>query len=198
MPRTFAALLTGLCLLAGCGVSPPAKFYILTPVEEHATQSAGVPGPALGIGPVSFPPYLDRPEIVHRSGANQLHLAGSHRWGEPLKATFSRTLAENLAIMLPTERIARYPWPRSTGVDYQVSVDVSRFDADAGGTVVLAVSWEVSRPRDGTVLSRHKTAYRESAGGLDYAAIVAAQSRAVAQLSRAIAAAIRRSMQPAG
>ena len=198
MRPIITILMTGLCLLlAGCGVTPPAKFYILTPVEEIGTAAPGAPGPALGIGPVSFPAYLDRPEIVQRSGDNQLHLAGSHRWGEPLKTTFSRTLAENLSIMLPTERVTLYPWPRSAGIDYQVSVDVTRFDADAGGTVVLAASWELSRSADGTVLSRQKANYTEAAGGPDYPAIVAAQSRALERLSRDIAAAIRRSVQPA-
>lgn len=202
MRPTFSAQLSAmlcLLLLSGCGVSRPAKFYILTPVADSGTGITGAAGPALGIGPVDFPAYLDRPEIVHRSGENQLHFAGSHRWGEPLKTAFTRTLAENLSVMLPTERVTRYPWPRSADIDFQVSVDVIRFDADAKGTVVLAASWEVSRPADGTVMSRQKTSYPEMAGGPgDYPAIVSAQSRVLERLSRDIAAAIRDSLQAAG
>jgi uncharacterized lipoprotein YmbA len=195
MRPTLTILATCLCLvfLAGCGVTQPARFYILTPVE-FAGESP-LPGPALGIGPVNFPAYLDRPEIAHRSGGNQLYFADSDRWAEPLKTTFSRTLAENLSVMLPSDRVNLYPWARSTRIDYQVSIDVLRFDADASGTVVLVAGWEISRPDDSTVISRHKRSYTEPAGGMVYPAIVAAQSRAVERLARDIVAAI--AAQPA-
>lgn len=199
MRPIHVVILAGLCLLlAGCSASPPAKFYILTPVGDGTGAATGVSGPALGIGPVRFPAYLERPEIVRRLGDNQLHFAGSQRWAEPLKTAFSRTLAENLAIMLPTDRVSLYPWARSAGIEYQISIDVLRFDADASGTVVLEAGWEVSRASDETVMSHHKTAYTEAADGrLAYPAIVAAQSRAIERLSRDIAAAIRDNLQPA-
>ena len=190
MRPTITMLATCLCLaiLAGCGVTPPARYYILTPVEDSGAMR--VTGPAIGIGPVAFPAYLDRPEIVHRSGNNQLHFAESDRWAEPLKTTFSRILAENLAVMLPTDQISLYPWARTTLVDYQISLDVSRFDADASGTVVLSAGWEISRRDDGTVVSRHRQTYTEAAGGMIYPAIVAAQSRAVEKLAQDIVTAI--------
>ncbi len=190
MRPTISMLATCLCLviLTGCGVTQPARFYILTPVDDSGMNTA--PGPALGIGPVVFPGYLDRPEIAHRSGANQLQFADSDRWAEPLKTTFSRTLAENLSVMLPTDRINIYPWVRTTRIDYQVRVDVVRFDADASGNVILAAGWEISRPDDGTVITRHRQTYSEAAGGMIYPAIVAAQSRAVERLARDIAMAI--------
>ncbi len=177
-----------LAILAGCGVTPPARFYILTPVEDSAAGSAA--GPALGIGPVDFPAYLDRPEIAYRSGGNQLYFAESDRWAEPLKTSFSRTLAENLAAMLPTDRISIFPWPRTSRIDYQITMDVTRFDADASGTVVLMASWEILRPEDNAVVSTHRGVYTETAGGLVYPAIVAAQSRALEQLSQDIVATV--------
>jgi hypothetical protein len=200
MHPSIKLFITGLCvvILAGCGVTKPSRFYILTPVEDSSAPAMTTPGPALGIGPVTFPAYLDRPEIVHRSGDNQLHFAGSHRWAEPLKTTFSRTLAENLSSMLPTDRTRMFPWPRSARLDYQVSVDVVRFDADAGGTVVLVASWEITRPADITVIKRHKTTYTEAAGSMEYPAIVTAQSRALERLSREIADAIRHTLLPGG
>ena len=200
MHPSIKLFMTGLCvvMLAGCGVTKPSRFYILTPVEDSGTQAMTATGPALGVGPVTFPAYLDRPEIVHRSGDNQLHYAGSHRWAEPLKTTFSRTLAENLSIMLPIDRITMHPWPRSTRLDYQVTVDVVRFDADAGGTVILVAGWEIIRPDDSAVVDRHKTTYTEASGGLDYPAIVAAQSRALERLSLDIADSIKRAGLPAG
>jgi hypothetical protein len=97
--------------------------------------------------------------------------------------------------MLPSDQVNLYPWARSARIDYQVGIDVVRFDADAGGTVVLVAGWEIIRPDDSTVISRQRRSYTESAGGMVYPAIVAAQSRAVERLARDIAAAI--SGQPA-
>jgi len=177
-----------LVLLAACGVTQPARFYILTPVGDSGARTA--PGPALGVGPVAFPAYLDRPEIAHRSGDNQLSFADSDRWAEPLKTTFSRTLVENLSIMLPTDQVSLYPWARSARIDYQISVDVTRFDADASGTVTLNAGWEIIQPDAVTAASRHRRSYTETAGGMVYPAIVAAQSRCVERLARDIIATI--------
>ena len=185
-------LVAGLCLvlITGCGVTKPSKYYLLTPVEQNSAGTSGDPANVLGIGPVAFPAYLDRPQIVVRSGSNQLDYADSHRWAEPLKAAFSHTLSENLSIMLPVERAVIYPWSRSTVLDYQVIVNVSRFDADASGTVILTADWEIIRSSDSKSMDQDKATYSEAAGSSDYPAIVAAQSRAVEQLSRDIAAAI--------
>jgi len=200
MHPIFHTFMAGLCLalLAGCSVTRPSKFYLLTPVKERGVSTLSIPAPALGIGPVAFPAYLDRPEIVLRSGDNELNYAGSHRWAEPLKTAFSHTLSENLSIMLPTDRTVIHPWPRSTALDYQVIVNVTRFDADTGGTVILTAGWELIRSRDSTVMKRNKATYTEAAGSTDYPAVVAAQSRAVERLSLDIAATISGAGLPAG
>jgi uncharacterized lipoprotein YmbA len=190
MSPTIRIFFTCLCLavLAGCGVSPPARYYILTPVDNDTTTTLS--GPALGIGPVTLPAYLDRLEIAHRSGENELQYADMDRWAAPLKTTFSRTLADNLAAMLPTDRISLYPWTRSTRIDYQITVDVTRFDVDASGTVVLVAGWEVIRVDDGSIVSRRRQSYAEAVGSMSYPAIVAAQSRTLAFLSQDIVASI--------
>jgi uncharacterized lipoprotein YmbA len=199
MRPIFHTFMAGLCLalLAGCGVTKPSRYYLLTPVEEQGAGTVSTPSPALGIGPVAFPAYLDRPEIVLRSGGNEVNYAGSNRWAEPLKTAFNRTLAENLSIMLPTDRTVIHPWSRSTMLDYQVIVDVTRFDADAAGAVTLTAAWELIRSSDSTVMKRNKTTYTEAAGSTDYPAVVAAQSRVVERLSRDIAAAISSAGLPA-
>ncbi|MCG6899951.1 MAG: PqiC family protein [Gammaproteobacteria bacterium] len=194
------AFLVSLCLalLASCGVTKPSRYYLLTPAEEQVAVTLSTASPTVGIGPVSFPAYLDRPEIVIRSSSNELNYSGSDRWAEPLKTAFNRTLAENLSIMLPTDLVVIHPWPRATVLDYQVVVNVTRFDAEAGGAVILTVAWELIRSSDGAVLQRNKATYTEVAGSSDYRAVVVAQSHAVERLSRDIAAAIRNTGLPAG
>ena len=195
MRQIFLTLMAGLCLalITGCGVTKPSKYYLLTPIEQGNAGPLIAPARTIGIGPVAFPAYLDRPQIVLRSGGNQLNYADSHRWAEPLKAAFSHTLSENLSILLPVERTVIYPWSRSTLLDYQVIVNVTRFDADVAGTVILTADWEIIRSSDTKTMGQDKETYTETAGSNEYPAIVAAQSRAVEQLSRSIAAAINRS-----
>ena len=192
MRLTIFTLMAGLCLVlfTGCGVTKPSKYYLLTPVEAGNADSTNTLARTIGIGPVAFPAYLDRPQIVLRSGGNQLDYAESHRWAEPLKTAFSHTLSENLSIMLPVDRTVIYPWSRSTLLDYQVIVNVTRFDANTAGTVQLTADWEIIRSGDSKSLDQDRVTYNEAAGSTRYTEIVAAQSRAVEQLSRDIAAAI--------
>jgi uncharacterized lipoprotein YmbA len=175
--------------LAGCGAAPPIRFYLLTPADTAARAPSTGRGVTIGLGPVTWPTYLDRPQIVTRAGQDELTLAELDQWAEPLRENFSRVLAENLSAMIPTERIAVFPWRGSWPFQYQVLVDVSRFDGPAGGEVALDARWRIV-DRKGQELTFRTTGLREPAGRSDYAAMAAAMSRLVAGLSREIAAAV--------
>ncbi len=61
----FLAIIT-----AGCATSPPARFYTLNGIDkpEHAPPTTTGKEETIGVGPVSIPAYLDRPQIVTLSG----------------------------------------------------------------------------------------------------------------------------------
>jgi uncharacterized protein len=178
-----------LVTLAGCATTPPSRFYILSAVSADTTAPPA--GPAIGVGPVEMPRYLDRPQIAVRSGANELLYNETHRWAEVLKDNVTDVLAENLARLVPTDRVSVFPWGRMTTIDYQVIAEISRFDADTSGNVALSASWKIYRERTREVVAQKTTVFTEPVGGDGYTEIVAAQSRAVAALSREIAGAIR-------
>lgn len=175
-------------LLSSCGTTPPSQHYLLSPADVSAatTSSRSI---ILGIGPVSLPKYLKRPEIVSRSNPNQLGMAVFHRWGEPLQDNFSRVLAQNLARMVPAEQTVNYPWKRTAGVNYQVRVDVNQFEPVSPTEVVLDVRWEVTRKPEGGRLARGQQRYSEKSAN-DQVSQVAALSRTLERLSRDIATAI--------
>jgi uncharacterized protein len=180
-----------LAALTGCATTPPSRFYILSAVSaDTAAQPAG-PATAVGVGPVELPKYLDRPQIAVRSGANELLYDETHRWAEALQDNVTTVLAENLARLVPTDSVNVFPWWRTTTIDYQVVAEISRFDADASGNVVLSVNWKLYSEQSREVVTQKKTVFTEPANGTDYTDIVAAQSRALASLSREIAGAIR-------
>jgi hypothetical protein len=90
-----------------------------------------------------MPPYLDRPQIVTRTSRAKLTLAEFDQWAAPLSDTIPRVLAENLSLLVPTERVILHPWPRTIDPDYQVIVEVFQFDQNPGGPVVLTARWSL-------------------------------------------------------
>jgi hypothetical protein len=137
-----------------------------------------------------MPAYLDRLQIVTRSNANTLVLADLDRWAEPLENGFPRVLSENLGKLLDTKNVAVFPWPPSNKVDYQVTVEVVRFDGTMGEGVVLEARWAVMTDNGKRAAARDVSTINEAAKDNSYEALVAAQSRALADLSRKIAAAV--------
>ncbi|MDH5588735.1 MAG: PqiC family protein [Gemmatimonadota bacterium] len=179
-------------VVAGClGAKPDLSAFFL--LSSPPGLEAGAPVPVvLGLGPVTLPGYLDRPQIVVRVSEHEVSLAESDRWAEPLRENVPRTLRENLARLLPSSSYVAYPWHRSEAPDYGITVEVGRFEADVAGAVVLDAAWWIVDAGDGGVVERRTTVVHESAAGPDRAAVVDAQSRALAALSREIAAAVRR------
>ena len=189
------AVLAVILLLSGCGTTPPSKFYML---EAMSADSAASPVPParddlhIGVGPVEFADYLGRSQIVTRRDGVELSLAETHRWAEPLRENFSRVLAENLSILLSTDKISLQPSRNWSDIDYQVLVDVWQFDAGGDGSVTLAATWSIRSAGGAELLTLRKSTFGTSAAmNASYADTVRALSRTVELLSREIAAAIR-------
>jgi hypothetical protein len=184
----MAALLAG---TVGCGSTRPASFYVLSAVERDTAAPAGGEGPALGIGPVTLPGYLDRPQIVSRSGRNELRIDEYRRWGEPLAESITRALGENLSRLLGSEKIASFPWKGTVSPDYRVLVEVIRMDRDAGGDFVFVARWTILEGESNRVAEMRRFEWnRPIADSDDAESIVAGASDALAEMSREIAEAI--------
>ncbi len=178
--------------LGGCTTTPPTNFYVLTPLPSAETlglTTVAAGGPSIGIGPVTLPQYLDRPQIVSRLSRARLNLGEFDQWAAPLKDIVASVLAENLSMLMSTDHIAVYPWPRSTTIDYQIMVDVTRFDGEMGGEVLLLVRWSIVG-NDGKELVKKKSRFKQQVASSDYEATVTAMRRALEALSREMAGAL--------
>ncbi len=186
------ALVASLLGLGACA-STPSRFYILNtlPASDTVPAAAAERGPVIGVGPITFPKYLDRPQIVTRASRHQLTLGEFDRWAEPLQENFSSVLVENLALLIPTEHILLNPWPGSAPVDYQVRVEVRYFDGWLGGESTLLARWSILDRGERELVSR-KVHLNAPAGGRDHAALVVAMNQLLEALSRDIAVAIQR------
>jgi uncharacterized lipoprotein YmbA len=191
---TVLVLGAGLLASAGCAETQPTNFYILSSLPPSAAASLGADSGklSLGVGPVALPDYLDRPQVVALASSNKLQLAVFHHWAEPLQDNFSRVLAENLSILLGTDRVAKLPQRRTTAINYQVTVEVIRFDADLDGTAYLTARWTILGKDGKKSLVMRKSSFIEtSAAKGDPEAVVAAMSRTVGDLSREIASTLQ-------
>jgi uncharacterized lipoprotein YmbA len=146
------------------------------------------------VGPVTIPAYVDRAPIVVRTGDGEVRLSGEDHWAESLRDGVTRTLAENLSAMVPTDAVAIFPWRTPRTVQYRVTVDILRFEGVLGGPTVLHAHWRLL-DRAGKELVLGAAHLEETASEPTYAALVAAQSRLLASLSRDIAAEIRARLQ---
>ena len=80
----------------------------------------------------------------------------------------------------------------SVPIDYQVVMDIVRCDGRLGDAAYLEARWSIFTGTEKKLLKMHRSSIREPVTGADYGAVVAAQSRAVAQLSQEIAEAIQK------
>ena len=194
--RQHCFLLFGFVLLfvLGCASSPPTRFYTLSSLQEGGRgprESPSDQGLVIVVGPIQFPEYLDRAEVVTRSSTNKITLSEFDLWAGSLAEDFNRTLAENLSVLLSTESVFVYPRLRPGLGKFQITLDVIRFDGSLGGDVSLIVRWAILEGKERKVVSLRKSVIIEPSGGKGYEGMVAADSRALEKLSREIAETIK-------
>ena len=181
--------------LAACSSTPPVAYYTLNTLPEMQQEiPAAVMDDtlAIGVGPVEFPKFLDRPQIVTRKSQNQIEVSEFHRWAGSFPGDFSRVLAKNISILLPSDRVAVYPWGEQFSPTYRVKLDVEQFDGQLGERVVLDVTWMVTDQEGTNKLVVRKSLIEEPVSDKTYEALVVAESNALVTLSRTIVEEIRK------
>lgn len=197
MNQTIAVAGACFLLLLGClgpGKSTPPQFFVLNSLYSATVRPAplvDLKELAIGVGPVRMPMQLDRPQILVRTEQNEIRMAADAEWAEPLGSAFSRVLAENLSILLATDKVSRFPWMKPIDADFQVIADVTRFDGTPGGVALLRARWSVYSKGGKRELLKRYTNTSEPVGGDGVADLVQAQSRTVETLSRQIAEAVK-------
>lgn len=191
--RCLAALAA--ILVAGCATTPTYTFYTLSTMQAvDLTPQAVERGSdvTISLNPISFPSYLERPQIVTRTTAHTLAIHEFRRWGGSLEADFMKVLSENLSTLLGTQRIFLPRQNAPFTIDYRIAIDVKQFDGDLGKQVVLDVDWIIIAKENKERAVVRKSVIRENVDSRDYESLVSAKSQAVEKLSREIADALRK------
>jgi uncharacterized protein len=198
------ALAAALALLStSCSILPAprpnmTRYFVLTAIAPRASSQASNVSTAdaklkIGLGPINFPDYLARTEIVTRAAGNRVELSPTDRWVEPLDVTFKRILSHDLAIALGGAQVAAFPWFGSPAhFDYRVEPVIDRFEADPQGVARLTARWTVFDGANDRLLYASTTDLSVAATAANSAAMAAALSQAESEFAGEIAAAIRR------
>jgi len=185
-------LAVALCFALGaCGSSPTERFFTLSAPTVPMPQAADY---VVVVGPITIPEIVDRPQIVLRTGSEQVEIAEQARWAAPLKSEIPRVIADELTRLLKGARTVTSTERTNGTPDYRVIIDIPRFESSLRDGATLQASWTVQAP-DGS--QSGQSVVNEPARG-NYDSLVAAHRQALARLSRDIAAAIEtaRARQP--
>lgn len=181
----FSALAFVAVIAAGCA-SAPSRFYTLNSTAK--SDGTVVANYAVAVGPVTVPAEVDRPQFTVQVAPNRVAVDEFNRWAAPLNDNIARAVAGDLATLLGTTRVATGSLA-SFNPDYRVSLQIQKFETVPGKSVQIEAVWVV-RKSAGNVSLSGRTVASEPATG-DFDALAAAHSRALAKVSRDIAAAIR-------
>jgi len=187
-----AIFLFSLLFICGCASKSP-NYYILHSLQSDApgtTTAKADNDLTIGVGPIKIPDYLDRPQMATRSAPSRIQFAEFDKWAESLGNNLSRVIAENLSILLSTDRVVVFPWPGSMHVLYQVTVDVAKLEYTPDGKATLVAGWSVFGDDGQKLLAMKRSRLTVPVQSTGFEAIASAQSRAVEDMSREIAACI--------
>ncbi len=195
-----AALLAALALLAVAGCvplqrTPEPRFFVLRSLAAPlAPPVPAVDGdrPVAVLG-VRIPDHLERPQLVVWAAPNELRIDEFLRWAEPLDAGITRTLADDLQALLPSDRVVRAPWPASTRPRCRLATELRVFGTQPDGRVTIEGSYTLLSPAEDRALVRRSFALARpaQAGSWDPGRSVEAMSELLSELAKQIAASVQ-------
>lgn len=199
--HSIAALLALALLISGClggpSPTPATRFYVLN--SFHSQENPNPPEPvtvlenaSIGVGPIKLSQVLDRPQIILRTSHNEIRVADLDRWAAPLTEIITNVLVDNFSALLSTGSILKFPWKTTIPIDYQIVLEITRFDGMPGGNVDLRARWGILSDNGRRVLANQKTVINEPIGGDTVAEMVSGLSRLIGKLSYEIALEIKK------
>lgn len=186
---TSCVMLIG--LLSGCrSITPNVTYYVMRPISSVQTPPADTGSHRsmiVGIRTVELPGYINRTQMVRRSGENQMDVADFHRWVDYPDRMVPRILGENLQRLLPGVQVYNIPWPVHIKPDVIVAITFLELIGTTEKKMLLSAAWTIAEPSDGPASQFHRTALSESIQGAGFDDLAAAHSRILETLCREVA-----------
>jgi len=177
--------------LSACGSSPKTHFYTLNAKSTSQKNSKQNPNQLyLGVWLVKLPSFLDRPEMVTRVGSYGIEVADFHRWAGGFQNNITRLITSELGRRLKTDHIVMSPWLAHQKLDYQIRINIKRFDGEFGNNMILNGTWRLLNKKGDKEILAQAFNYETHTNSKNYIDLVAAFSDLTVSLSEQIAIAI--------
>ena len=184
---TFSCSL--IIVFSGCRtITPSVSYYILNPLTGTAISAAGPDGQrsrTVGVNPIELPGYLNRVQMVKRTGPNELKVFSLHRWADFPDRMIQRVLGDNLQLLMADARVVSAPWSASFRPDATVDVTFLELIGTTENEMLLSAMWTITG--SGDLSPAHRASLSEPIGGAGFDALAAAHNRVLEALCRKIA-----------
>ncbi len=178
-------------LFCACGALKPIDD---DPVRHLLESSAAArtptsSSPAVAIARPSLPPYLERSELITRTGDGRLEIHEKDLWSEPLDGAISRVVADNLRRLTGSTNIQPAGNFITRDYTYLVEIRIERFDPLPDGSLLLECTWKLQPIAGGDASPKvfRTTVPVASSATKNQSSRIPAMNEALALLSRAIA-----------
>ena len=136
----------------GACASPRERLYVLADQASNLAETSGSRATVL-LGPVSIPREVDRPQIVLRSGSNELIALEQERWAAPLKDAVPKMFAAELNRQLPDLRFVPIASAAVVLPQGSLALDIVRLDVSwtRGATIDAHWVYRSSKPQSALI-----------------------------------------------
>jgi uncharacterized lipoprotein YmbA len=181
----------GLAVLTACA-SPPPRFYTLgADAPGMITDSTASPTFRIDVRPVKVPAAVARSQLVVQLNPSQLKVLEDDRWASSLQDEIRYALTAGVS-----QRAGAPGSPDEKAVvrgedvpEYEIAVDVQRFESWPDSHVLVDVVWNVRRSPDIETLTCRSVVSEPVSGG--YQAIVEGHRHAIGAIAAQIAMVVR-------
>lgn len=186
-PRRRIVAVALLVALGACGTSRPVQYYGLDALDVEFKQDSPE-APILGIGPLRYPDYMARSQIVTRGAAAEYRFDDFNRWAEPLGEAVYRVATANVDSILDDVIVVAFPYSHLSDLTHQLVGRIDGFLAASDGSVVFELQWGIVTPENEVIVAPRRARYSQRiANPDDYNEVAAAMSEVLAEFSREIA-----------
>ena len=180
-------------VFSGCrSITPSVSYYVLNPLTDASISPVDADdnrSKTVGVNPIELPGYLNRVQMVKRSGPNQLDVSSRHRWADYPDRMIQRVLGDNLQILMADAQVYSAPWPAGFKPDVTVDLTFLELIGTTDKKMLLSATWTIIG--NGDPLPPHRTSLSEMIIGAGFGDLAAAYSRALEILSRDVAESLR-------
>lgn len=172
----------------GCAVSVGTGYSILDTIPPGNAPVPIMQGvkPSVAVGPIGVPGYILRAATVSESSWNYANVSSADQNAAFLKREIPRVITVNIERLLTPKGMAVTSSGLGANADYRISVDLSTFDVTQFNMLDTKGQWALYQRGDPAPLLVRDISFSTPVAGNDNAAVQAAMSRSLADLTTVI------------